>query len=429
MYAVLKTRDYRLLWSGQGISHLGDQFHLVALPWLVLTLTHDPLQLGLVLALAGIPRAVLMLIGGAFADRHSPRTIMLVSDVLRFALVAAIATAVLTGTVQLWMVYILALAFGVVSGFFLPAAEAALPRLVDKGQLESGNALMMGVDQLANFIGPAAAGTLIAVFGMASVAGSHVASLTGIGVALAIDAASFVVSAGTLLMLRSLPALGAGAGQHPLAAVAEGLRFAWSRPGFRWLVGMTATANFLIAGPLMVGIPVLAQTRFPQGAAAYGLILSAYAAGNLLGYLGAGAVPRVSSAVFTAIVVGLFLGFGAVVAALAFITSTWLAVALMAALGIGNGYIAVTVMSTLQRMTPETMLGRVMSMLMLAMIGLMPLSQAFAGAAIRLGPAALFVPAGAGLAALGVVAGLRHRSWSLDIFDAPVPVEPTAEPA
>ena len=71
--------------SGQGISHLGDQFHLIALPWLVLTLTHDPFQLGLVLALAGIPRAAVMLFGGAFADRHSPRVIMLVSDALRFA--------------------------------------------------------------------------------------------------------------------------------------------------------------------------------------------------------------------------------------------------------------------------------------------------------------------------------------------------------
>ena len=81
----------------------------------MLTLTHDPFQLGLVLALAGIPRAAVMLIGGALADRHSPRVIMLVSDGLRFVIVAALAVSVLTGTVQLWMVYALALSFGVVS--------------------------------------------------------------------------------------------------------------------------------------------------------------------------------------------------------------------------------------------------------------------------------------------------------------------------
>ena len=66
MLGTLKTRDYRMLWIGQSISHLGDQFHLIALPWLVLSLTHDPFQLGLVLALAGIPRAAMMLFGGAF---------------------------------------------------------------------------------------------------------------------------------------------------------------------------------------------------------------------------------------------------------------------------------------------------------------------------------------------------------------------------
>ena len=60
MLGTLKTRDYRMLWIGQSISHLGDQFHLIALPWLVLSLTHDPFQLGLVLALAGIPRAAMM---------------------------------------------------------------------------------------------------------------------------------------------------------------------------------------------------------------------------------------------------------------------------------------------------------------------------------------------------------------------------------
>lgn len=416
MLSVLKAREYRLLWIGQGISHLGDQFHLIALPWLVLSLTHDPLQLGLVLALAGIPRAALMLLGGAFADRHSPRTIMLVSDALRLVLVGALAAAVLTGNVRLWMVYVLAVAFGVVSGFFMPAAEAALPRLLSPDQLEGGNALMMGASQLATFVGPAAAGTLIAVLGGA--ASGTTASLTGIGVAMAIDAASFGVSAASLALMRPLAALGAGAGSHPLAAVAQGLRFAVSNSGFRWMLGLIAFANLMIAGPLAVGIPVLAQTRFPEGAAAFGFIISAYGIGNLVGMLGAGSLPRPSSRAFSALVVGLFLAFGAVVASLGFVTSTWLAVAMMVVLGLGNGYIAVTAISALQRMTPKAMLGRVMSLLVLAMVGLTPLSQAAAGAAIKLGPAAMFLVAGGGLAALAMFAGLRRRSWGLDAMEA-----------
>jgi predicted MFS family arabinose efflux permease len=427
MLTALKTRDYRLLWSGQAISHFGDQFHLIALPWLVLTLTHDPLQLGIVLALAGIPRAALMLLGGAFADRHSPRTIMLVSDVVRFALVGVLGVAVLTGSVRLWMVYVLAVGFGVVSGFFMPAAEAALPRLLPKDELEGGNALMMGVDQLASFVGPSAAGTLIAAFGASA---SGAAGLVGVGVALLVDSVSFLVSAATLVLIRALPALGAGSDRHPLAAVVDGLRFAMSRPGFRWMLGMVAGANMALVGPLTVGVPVLAQTRFVEGVAAYGMILAAYGIGNLLGMIGAGTLPRLSSGAFSVAVVSLFIGFGIVIASLAVIKSAWLAAALMVVLGLGNGYIAVTLISTLQRVTPPEMLGRVMSLMMLGMIGLVPLSQAVTGAALKLGPAPVFGAAGLGIALLGVGAAIRHRSWSIDAFEgAAAPAVPAASEA
>ena len=129
---------------------------------------------------------------------------MLASDALRFVLVSALAAAVLTGTVQLWMVYVARdRRSALVSGVFMPAAEAALPRLVGTDQLEAGNGLMMGTNQLAQFVGPAAAGTLIALFGQATVAGSSVASLTGIGVAMSVDAPRFAVSALTLLALRA----------------------------------------------------------------------------------------------------------------------------------------------------------------------------------------------------------------------------------
>jgi MFS family permease len=416
MLAVLKTRDYRLLWIGQGISHLGDQFHLIALPWLVLTITHDPLQLGLVLALAGIPRAVLMLVGGAFADRHSPRTIMLVSDAGRFVIVGALAVAVLTGMAQLWMVYVLAVTFGIVSGFFLPAAQAALPRLLERDHLEGGNALMMGADQLMTFVGPAAAGTVIALFSVSKVAAA--AALVGVGIALAVDAVSFAISAGCLAFMRSLPALLAGEGQHPLAAVAEGLKFTMSRPSFRWMLGLVAAANMAIAGPMAVGVPVLAQTRFPEGAAALGIIMSGYGIGNLAGMIGAGSLPKVSDRTFSMLVVALFVGFAAVVTSLGFITSTWLAAGLMVVLGLGNGYIAVSLISTLQRMTPETMLGRVMSLMMLSMVGLVPVSQAVAGVAVKAGPVVLFGGAGAILMATAIAAAAGRRSWSLETLAA-----------
>ena len=90
-------RNFRLLWLGQGTSLLGDQFAFIALPWLVLRLTNDPLALGLTLALGGIPRALIMLIGGAIADRFPARAVMLASDIVRMLLVALMSVLVLTG--------------------------------------------------------------------------------------------------------------------------------------------------------------------------------------------------------------------------------------------------------------------------------------------------------------------------------------------
>ena len=326
--------------------------------------------------------------------------------------------AVLTGAVQLWMVYALALGFGVVSGFFMPAAEASLPRLLESDQLEGGNALMMGVDQFAQFVGPALAGTLIALFGTAHLAGHQAGSLTGVGIAFAIDALTFVVSAATLVFIRSLPALGAGAAGRPLAAVAEGLRFTLSRPSFRWMIGLIAAVNLLLVGPLLVGIPVLAQTRFSQGAAAFGFLISGYGIGCLGGMLLAGSVPRPSSRTFTSVLLALFVGFGLVVAALAFITSVWVGVVLLVVLGVGDGYVAVVMITLVQRLTPTAMLGRVMSLVMLAMLGVTPVSQAAAGALVKLGPAVLFVGCGAGILVVAAVAAVCRRSWSIDAFES-----------
>jgi len=416
MLSALKARDYRLLFTGQAISHIGDQFHLIALPWLVLTLTHDPLQLGLVLAVAGIPRAVLMLVGGAWADRHSPRLIMLVSDALRFLVTAGLASAILTGRAQLWMVYVLAAAFGIVSGFFMPAAEATLPRLLADDQLESGNSLMMGTDQLASFLGPVAAGVLIAAFGAAASAASgasgQAASMQGIGAAFAVDAASFLVSAIFLALMHRLPALNAHSGTHPLADIAAGLRYAWSSARIRWMVLIIGIANFLIAGPMFVGIPVLAQSRLAGGAAALGIVFSAYGLGSLTGMIAAATLPRTSDRVFGWLAVGLMTGFAVAMTLLSFVNATWVVAVLMLVTGIGNGYIAVVAMTALQRMTAPAFLGRVMSLIMLAMVGLMPISQALAGVVIRLSPAALFASSGAGFAALAVLTFVNRSVWA-----------------
>lgn len=164
MQNVFSIRDFRLLFTGVSTSLLGDQFTLIATSWLVLQLTDDPLALGIVLALEGIPRALFMLFGGALTDRFSPRFIMLAADTVRLLLAGMMAVVVFSGIVELWMLYAFSLGFGMAAGFAVPAGNSIVPLLVEEKDLQAGNAIVMGVGQLVGFVGPVLAGILIGRF-------------------------------------------------------------------------------------------------------------------------------------------------------------------------------------------------------------------------------------------------------------------------
>jgi MFS family permease len=156
----------------------------------------------------------------------------------------------------------------------------------------------------------------------------------------------------------------------------------------------TAAVNFLFTGPLLVGIPVLADQRLPEGARAFGFLMSAYAGGNLGGYLLGGMLPKPGGRSLSVFLIALLLSFGFVLTGLGWIRLTWLDFALILVLGIGNGYIALVMFTWIQQRTPREMLGRVMSMVMLANMGLVPLSQALSGAVSRWNLTGLFVLSG-----------------------------------
>ena len=115
--ALFSDRNFRWLLSGAVISMLGDQFTLIALPWLVLKMTNDPFVLGTVLALIGVPRALFILIGGAFVDRYSPKRVLMLTKYINTLLLGLLAVLVLTGDLRLWMVYCIAAALGVSTAF------------------------------------------------------------------------------------------------------------------------------------------------------------------------------------------------------------------------------------------------------------------------------------------------------------------------
>lgn len=398
---LIGGRDFRLLWAGEAVSVVGDQFALIALPWLVVTLTGSSVAVGAVLAAAAFPRAILMLVGGAVTDRYSPRAVMLASNLARLVLTAVFAVVVIGGRVELWMVYTFALSFGIADAFFYPAQTAIVPRIVKGDDLSLGNSVVQGTAQASLFIGPALAGAVIAVFAGDQAAAGY--DLTGIGVAFAIDAATFLVSVATLALLRvQLSAESAAQKAQSLwRSIRHGLSFVWHDPALRAIFALLLAVNLLIVGPFTVGIPLLAEDRL-QGAAAFGIIMSAQGGGSLAGIVLAGVLPpppRLFGTVLGLLCIAMGVVFGLISVAPTLLTVT----ALSAAMGLLNGYIALLFITWLQRHTVRSLQGRMMSLLMLASIGMVPVSQLLAGFLIRLSFGAVIAVAGAGMAVLSLL--------------------------
>jgi MFS family permease len=141
LLAPFFDRNYLIYWLGRTVSFSGDQFQTVALAIVALDLTHSMSGLGAVLTVQAVPRAVLMLFGGAVTDRFRARTVMLVSDFLQSLVVLALAILAFSGALSLWHLLVYAALSGTVFAFFLPASNTIVPDLVPKDQLRAANAL------------------------------------------------------------------------------------------------------------------------------------------------------------------------------------------------------------------------------------------------------------------------------------------------
>ena len=186
-FTPLRHRSFSLLFSGQLMSALGDQVFALALPWTVIAVTGDPIQVAVVLAAEAIPRVLLLPVGGVLSDRINPRIVMLLSDIGRAGVVGALGVTLLSGLPPLWVVALLAALQGVGSGLFLPGSQAILPWTVKNADIPAANGLMQIILWLTMVVGPVLGGVAVAVQA---------------AIAFLVDAASFVVSAITLASIR-----------------------------------------------------------------------------------------------------------------------------------------------------------------------------------------------------------------------------------
>jgi DHA3 family tetracycline resistance protein-like MFS transporter len=278
----LRIRDFALLWAGATVSLAGDGVYVVAVAWQVYDLSSSPTALSLVGVAWTLPVAIFVLIGGVVTDRVERRRIMISADLVRAVAVATIGVLALIGAIQLWHLIVLAAIFGVGEAFFGPAFMSFVPQIVPRRLLLQANSLDQFIRPFAfALVGPALGGWLIATFGIAE--------------AFFVDAATFVVSAAAIALIRARPA-GREAGDHTSMAreLREGFAFVRART---WLwVTLLGAAAFLLAywGPVEVLIPFRIRNELGGTAGDFGLVLACGGVGSLLAALlmGQRSLPR-----------------------------------------------------------------------------------------------------------------------------------------
>lgn len=403
--ALFGDVNFRWLLGGALLSLLGEQLALISFPWLVLKMTGDPFALGTVLALIGVPRALLMLVSGALVDRYSPKKVLMLMKYINTVLLGTLALLVLTNSLALWMVYGLALAIGIVTAFSIPSETAILPHVINDDRLPLANSAMLGLRQVTMFIGPLLAGFLIAHFN--DTASAAATDTKGVGVAFLLNAIGYAISAWSLTKVMtkgSANAEAANNAQKLFKSVAAGFAFCWDDVILRSCFLYWGAVALFISGPLQVAMPILAD-QLHDGVAAYGILMGTYGAGMLLGMVISGIKPhlRLVNLGLTILLADVLIGMLTML--MGYIQMTWQGALCLMTAGTFTGFIQVAVFTWIQRRVPANMMGRAMGLFMLVFVGVAPVSAAVTGWLMRsMTVGQLFVGSGALLIFIACVA-------------------------
>ena len=394
-FQSLRVRNFRLFWTGQIISVTGTWMQTTAQAWLVLKLTQDsPFALGTVITLQFLPVMLLALFGGVLADRLPKRKTLVVTQTLLMIQAAIFGTLVATGLIQLWHVYVLAIAQALITAIDNPLRQVFLFEMVGREDLVNAIGLNSMSFQGARIFGPSLAGVVI--------------KLIGIAPTLILNAISFIPVIGALLMMDagaffSAPIKSDGS---VLANLKEGLAFARRTPA---ILSVLIVAAFIgtFGFNFSVITPLVANNLLKTDAAGYGLLSGAMGVGALVAALATAFARRIT--IRRLLISGGF--FSLVLGLLALSMSFWLSMLLLIAAGLAGITCATAVNSLLQLNTPERLRGRVMSINVLLTQGSTPVGGFLLGS---LGEVAGVTPAIMTCAVLclfgvGVAASYRWR--------------------
>ncbi len=358
---ALAHRNFRLFFFGQGVSLIGTWMQSVALGWLVLEITNSPFAVGLNQALRSLGVLVFALYAGVVVDRVDKRRLIVWTQVLQMLEALALALLVWTRTIAPWHVMVLAVGFGIVNAFDIPARQAFLVDLVGRDDLMSAIALNSSMFNAARIVGPAVAGVLIGA--------------AGVAMCFFLNGVSYIAVIASLLAMRLPPFA-----PRPATAAWEGFRAGvrFIRSDARVLGLVVLVAVFSVFGfPFLVLMPVVARDVLHTNARGYGVLMAAVGVGAMLGALALATRGRRVRQGPALLEGGAAFG----VLLVLFATARTFATALLLLALAGCAMIVTTALAytMLQTIVPDELRGRVMAFYAFVFVGMAPLGAFQAG--------------------------------------------------
>lgn len=370
VFRALAHRNYRLFFSGQGLSLIGTWISRVATSWLVYRLTNSAFLLGLVSFAGLIPTFLLSPLAGVLADRWNLRRVLLITQVLSMVQSFLLAGLALAHVITITQLIVLSVLQGIVNAFDTPARLAFVVQLVESPD-DLPNAIAMNSMMFngARLVGPMVAGLLIAGLGE--------------GLCFLVDGVSYLAVIASLVAMR-VPAHGRSAsGREIWGGLKEGFAYVMGFAPIRAIL-LLVSATSLLGVPFMVLLPVFASQILHGGAHTYGFLASATGLGALGGALFLAARRSVRGLGRVIVIGGLVFGGGLVAFALSRVL--WLALLLLFVTGFGMMTQTAACNTIIQTIVDDDKRGRVMSLYTVAVLGMAPFGSLGAGAvAARIG--------------------------------------------
>jgi MFS family permease len=368
---ALRHRNYRLFFSGQGLSLIGTWMQRLAVSWLIYRLTGSPFMLGLIGFIGQLPLFVVAPFAGVFVDRWDRFRLLLLTQILSLIQATILTILTLTGHVAVWHLFVLAACLGVINAFDMPVRQSFVIDLVGQRREDLANAIALNSVMVngARLVGPVCAGLAVAALGE--------------GVCFLLNALSFLAIVVALLLMRLEPGKRKATKGRPLEGLVEGYRYAFGFPPIRYTLIVLALVS-LMGMPYQVLMPVFAGSVLHSGASALGFLMSAAGIGALIS-AAVLATRKSAAGIEIMIVLGTIL-FGLGLVGFSFSRYMVLSMAAMVFVGYGMMTALTSCNTMLQTAVDEDKRGRIMSLYAMAFQGMVPFGNLMAGSlASRIG--------------------------------------------